>query len=88
MIGNRNGRDTTVELVRDYYKETGRDVFLYKDMRRFYYRQYPNRRHLPDWHTIERWLRELSEEGMLARDHPSPRRVVFYMRPMILRGVK
>ena len=56
----------TLRLIAEYLRETGRRCFTYRSLRAYW-----DRRRLwreLEWHTVERNIRWLAEEGLLERD--------------------
>jgi len=64
----------TLALIKSYMRNTGRPAFTYRDLRVYYYGSYADHRY--DWHSIERAVRRLAQEGVLVRLR-SGRTVVF-----------
>ena len=58
-------RAFTLSLIRNYMYHTGRQVFTYRDLRIYYYGTYSD--HIYDWHSVERAIRRLAQEGVLSR---------------------
>lgn len=55
----------TMALIKNYMDLSGRSAFTYRDLRIHYYRNYAD--HTYDWHSIERAIRRLAQEGKLTR---------------------
>ena len=64
-----SSRLEVMRVIVDYCLRTGFTSFNYSQLRRYYYRGLREKRfkHI-EWHTIERVLRKLSEEGLLLRN--------------------
>lgn len=62
-------------MIYRYLSEKGQKCFTYRGLRAWMYRK-PEYRDL-EWHTIERVIRKLAEDGFLDRVELSPRKVIF-----------
>ena len=58
---------TAIGIIHDYVRETGNRAFTYTDLRTWYYSSGAHKRYRRDWHTVERLLRKLAEDGYLLR---------------------
>jgi len=60
-----NVKSFTMAVIKSYMAQTGRSVFTYRDLRIHYYRNFAD--HSFDWHSVERAVRRLAQEGKLVR---------------------
>ena len=73
-------KNRTLEIIEKYIESTGNTSFTYKDLRSWYYGSGAHKEYKRDWHTIERLLRKLAEEGVLLR-YRYGRTVMFVVPP-------
>ncbi len=53
------------------------DSFTYRGIRHYLYYKYKKNR--PEWHTVERTIRKLTEEGYLIRHEYKQKRLVIFI---------
>ena len=64
-VASRKALYYTIKLIWNYYIDTGRKSFHYRKLRAYWDRTYMWKD--SEWHTIERYIRELAKEGYLER---------------------
>mgnify|MGYP000147266861 CR=1 FL=1 len=74
-------REVLIALIKRFLKENGYHYLTYRSFRRWLYR---NRIRL-EWHTVERELRRMAEEGLLERIYIR-KGVRFYPTERLLEG--
>jgi len=77
-------RRLLIALIQRFLEENRYHYLTYRSFRRWLYR---NRIRL-EWHTVEREIRRLAEEGYLRRVFVSRNRVRFYPTPRLEEVVK
>ncbi len=66
-------------LLNFFYQETGKTRFTYNALRRWYYKSDKGYKlYKRDWHTVERNLRKMAEEGFLNRYYYDNGKVVVF----------
>ena len=64
---SKKEKGSAAELIAEFLAASGQSDFTYEDLRRWYYGSGAYKRYQRDWHTVERMVRKLSEEGHLLR---------------------
>ena len=78
-----SSRRLVMHVILRFLRENGYRYFTYRSLRAYIFR---NRIPL-EWHTVERVIRRLAEEGLLERIYTRKRRVRFYPTPRLLEEV-